>query len=323
MNNILFKFMRLKNPCKDKKMTNKVTMLFFLILFYSCAQPSKDTYSTKDNLNLDVIELAANSFISELSGELHEISGIISYDGLFWGFNDSGGEAMLYGFGMSGRIEQKIPVINAGNIDWESITQDESYIYVGDFGNNLGNRQDLCIYKIDKQQIERSQEHNSGVEAQKLEIRYAPQTDFSRSSGATSYDCEAMVEFNEDLYLFSKDWADRMSVYYKVEPDISNQELIAIDTFDVKGLVTGADINPDGNKLALLGYENYKAFIWLFTDFEEDNFFKGNALRIDLPDLDNAQTEGICFFGNDSLLVSCENSMGIPQQVFLVDIITP
>lgn len=303
-------------------MPNKVTMLFLLILFYSCANSPKNSESSKTDFTEGTIEKDVISYIPKLTSELNEISGLISYDDLFWGFNDSGGEPMLYGFGMSGQINRKIPIINASNKDWESITQDESHIYVGDFGNNFGNRQDLCIYKIDKEQIVKSKEQNTGVEAQKLEIRYAQQNDFSRSSVATSFDCEAMVEFKESLYLFSKDWADRKSVYYKAATNESNQVLAAVDTFDVKGLITGADINPDGKKLALLGYENYKAFIWLFTDFKEDNFFKGNALRIDLPDLDDAQTEGICFLGNDSILVSSESSRGIPQQVFLIDIKT-
>ena len=37
------------------------------------------------------------------------------------------------------------------NVDWEDITQDETHIYIADFGNNNGNRTDLKIYKILKQ----------------------------------------------------------------------------------------------------------------------------------------------------------------------------
>ncbi|MDZ7615227.1 MAG: hypothetical protein U5K51_17140 [Flavobacteriaceae bacterium] len=37
------------------------------------------------------------------------------------------------------------------NVDWEEISQDEDYIYIGDFGNNAnGNRRDLQIFKDKK-----------------------------------------------------------------------------------------------------------------------------------------------------------------------------
>ena len=59
---------------------------------------------------------------------------------LFWGFNDSGGKNILYAFDRSGKIKMEIEIVNAGNDDWESITQDAKHIYIGDFGNNNGNR---------------------------------------------------------------------------------------------------------------------------------------------------------------------------------------
>ena len=86
----------------------------------------------------------------ELPSELKEISGIeqISRD-LFVSINDSGDEPYLYLLNSKGVIKHKIYVAGAENIDWEDITYDGKYLYVGDFGNNLNNRRDLALYKIE------------------------------------------------------------------------------------------------------------------------------------------------------------------------------
>ena len=307
-----------QNSCKDKKMTNIVPTLAFLILFCSCISPGKNGEYKKASVVEDAVEINAEEYIPGLSATLNEISGLIIYDGLFWGFNDSGGKDELYGFDHSGEIMREVEIDDADNDDWESITQNEKHIFIGDFGNNGGHRKNLCIYKIKKKDLDN--EKKQKVEAKKIEIEYASQEEFGYSHLSTPFDCEAMVEFEDNLYIFSKDWAERTTVSYKIPVKRGKYKLHAVDTFDVHGLITGADINPDKNRLALLGYENYKAFIWLFSGFEGDDFLSGKAQLIQLPNLDNAQTEGICFLGNDSLLVACENSRGIRQQVFLVDL---
>ncbi len=46
-------------------------------------------------------------------------------------------EALLYGLNPeTGEILQRIEIENVKNRDWEDITIDETYFYVGDFGNN-------------------------------------------------------------------------------------------------------------------------------------------------------------------------------------------
>ncbi len=299
-------------------MTNIVPTLFLLILFYSC-NPAQNKSALQNEQNPEnVFSLKVESYIPDLSGTLTEISGLIKYDGLYWGFNDSGGKNELYGFDSSGEIKRTLEIEDASNDDWESVAQNEKHIFIGDFGNNGGYRKNLCIYKIKKKDIDNNT--RQAVKAKKIEIEYAAQENFGFSNLSTAFDCEAMIEIEGNLYLFSKNWADRTTECYIVPEKKGKYKLHARDTFDVKGLITGADIDPQTNRLALLGYENYKAFIWLFSDFEDDDFFNGKARLIQLPDLDNAQTEGICFLRSDSLLVACENSRGIRQQVFLIDL---
>ncbi len=97
---------------------------------------------------------AIPSEYSPLHNKVEETSGVIYFRKYIWTFNDSGGKPEIYKIDKeTGKVIQTVRIENAENHDWEDITQDKKYIYVGDFGNNLGNRQNLKIYKIKKKPI--------------------------------------------------------------------------------------------------------------------------------------------------------------------------
>jgi hypothetical protein len=110
-----------------------------------------------------------------LPNNVNETSGLLFFDGKIITHNDSGGEPNLYEIdSLTGSLLRTIAINNASNIDWEAITEDETHIYIGDIGNNSGNRQDLCIYKILKTDYEK----NTTVDAEKISFSYEDQTDF-------------------------------------------------------------------------------------------------------------------------------------------------
>ena len=93
----------------------------------------------------------STTLIGTLPENVLESSGLIYYNNRLITHNDSGNSPQLYELDSLGsQIFRTITINNATNIDWEDITQDDTYIYVGDFGNNSGNRQDLRIYRIKK-----------------------------------------------------------------------------------------------------------------------------------------------------------------------------
>lgn len=293
-------------------MTKILLYMLILFLFFSCTSQQ----ATKDKPEVAMLDY--HVFIPELNGKLNEISGIMIYDSFFWGFNDSGGKNKIYGFNKAGEIQKEIEFDEAKNQDWESITQDRDHIYMGDFGNNSGGRKNLRIYKIKKEAIKVKKEQQ--IKSKKISFNYSEQEQFGYLNNTTPFDCEAMVEFKGSLYLFSKDWKNRSTTVYRIPTKKGEYEISAIDTFNVKMLVTGADISRDKTKLALVGYENYQSFMWLFSNFSNDNFFEGESAFIDLKKMTNAQTEGICFYGNDTVLISCERTSAFKQQVFLFDL---
>jgi hypothetical protein len=52
--------------------------------------------------------------------------------------------------------------------------------------------------------------------------------------------------------------------------------------------------------------------MWLFWDFDGDNFFGGKKLRVDFPEMVFVQTEAIAFASEDELFFSCEESAMAP-----------
>ena len=155
-------------------------------------------------INLTLTAQTTN-FLTVLPDEVMESSGLINLDDRIITHNDSGGEAALFEIDRtSGMVLRKVVIENATNTDWEDICSDEDYIYIGDFGNNNGNRTDLKIYKISQEDYFNS----DTVQAEELNFNYQDQLNFSNQIYTTNYDAEALISKDDSLYLFSKNWGN-------------------------------------------------------------------------------------------------------------------
>jgi hypothetical protein len=253
-----------------------------------------------------------------LDRELKETSGLVFWRDALWTHNDSGNDPVIYKVDTSsGEIIQRIRIEGADNVDWEDITQDEGFIYVGDFGNNKGNRKDLKLYRINKDRIPAT--GDAEVRAEVIHFYFSDQETFEEQNRTNNYDCESVVSLGDHLYLFSKNWINQYTRLYKLpkEPGSYSAEYQA--TFKADGLITGAGLNPQGNRLIFIGYKEFTPFVWLFSDFDGDDFFGGESVRADLPHMKDAQTEGIAFTDSVRVMISCEK-LGTEPQVWSANI---
>ncbi|HEY1045329.1 MAG TPA: T9SS C-terminal target domain-containing protein [Bacteroidia bacterium] len=252
--------------------------------------------------------------VCALSDTLYESSGLIHFKGMFWSQNDGGNTPAIYAFdSISGRIMHITTINHASNIDWEEITQDSFHIYIGDFGNNAGNRKDLCIYKIKKSAINLNL-FNDTVDAEKIRFEMADQSNFNLPSQGHDYDMEAMFYHQNKLHLFSKNWADNSSRHYTCPTDSGFYSLTPLETLSDFGLVTGASINNKG-VIALIGYNkgDYKSFIWLIWDYNQMNLSSGNKRRFETGNaIAPGQNEAIAF-KNNYLYLSSEKAISNAQ----------
>jgi len=239
----------------------------------------------------------------KLPNLIKESSGLIKVDGKLWTINDSGGKAKLYQIDeKSGRIIKKVSIKGAYNHDWEALTYDNNYVYIGDFGNNRGNRRDLKIYKISRSDLK----NKKSIRAKSINFKYSDQKDFRSRPRKHNFDCEAMVAYHGKLYLFSKNWQDHKTRLYELPTTEGTYVAKYRDSFNVQGLITDASINKKLDILLLTSYsELLSVNVWTFTNFNKENFFKGLSKKLTLNSL-NAQIEGVTFIDNYKAYLSSE-----------------
>jgi hypothetical protein len=256
--------------------------------------------------------------IHNLPDEINESSGMVESGNLLWIINDSGNEPMIYGYNYQlNSIERRVFIADAVNTDWEELTQDAGHFYIGDFGNNLGDRKDLRIYIIDITDLQDADTVSpSGV----IEFSFEDQTDFTPANQNTSFDCEAFIVIDDSLVLFTKDWLTEQTKLYKLPAKPGTFTAEFIKQFNAVGLVSASAYNAKNQTLLLLGYHDYIPFIWKIPDFSLDNLTFDHSSRSDFSEFLGAQTESIAFSADGTIYVASETSPLVSASFFRVEL---
>lgn len=223
-----------------------------------------------------------------LPNELPETSGLIHFQQGLLTHNDNSDEQLYVIDSINGSVLQTYALNGTSNFDWEEITQDSLYLYVGDFGNNAGSRTDLHILRIEKSSL---LEGTPAIDT--IAFAYEDQTDFTPSNQNTAFDCEAFIAGTDSLFLFTKNWNDLFTVCYSVPKVPGNYLAQRKDSSDVNGLITGATYLPNKRLIILSGYSSLlQPFMYLLFDFEGTDFFSSFQQKINLS-LNFHQVEGV------------------------------
>ena len=304
----LLHMMKAQNGCTDSQATN-----------YNSSATTNDGSCTYPTTTL-VTTLKVNT------PAVPENSGIELVNGSVYIIGDSGNPPSISKIDtISGNVTQVINVSNYGNTDWEDITADPLYLYVGDFGNNDGNRTDLKILKIAKSQFANNAASVITVTAQAINFSYADQVGFEKDKN-TNFDCESFISVGDSLYLFTKNRGDFKTRVYRLPKKAGTYTINPYTNYNVNGKITGADYNPGTNEVVLVGYtgSSKNSFVWLLNNFQGTNFFSGNKRRLELGNTSAAwQTEGIAFCNETNthrIFISCETKSDIPAGIYVADI---
>lgn len=231
-----------------------------------------------------------------LASALIESSGLYCLDNQAVTLNDSGNKPELYTLNHEGKLIATLP-IDAENHDWEALTADEAFFYVGDFGNNRGKRTNLEIIKVRR---------DDGTVAQHLAVTYKANNVDANVAYDHDYDAEAMVAQGEHLWLISKSWHSRIAHVYAINKLSDNQNLEP--QYEIEGLpgvVTGIDWDARQNRFVVVGYTSNS--IGIFNPFIatlSDQFTVTSVQS--LPQF--AQVEGICAQANGDIWITQESS---------------
>ncbi len=262
----------------------KLKLLLILILL------SFQTKCSKKNIEIEIVNIPK---------KIDETSGLEILHGNFLTHNDSGGGAILFTFDNSGKKLSEHLIEGAKNTDWESLASDDKYIYIGDIGNNKGNRKNLRIYLVDfKFKLIDS-----------INFNYSNQLNFKKRK-KHEFDAEALVSFNDSLIIFSKNKKKLTTEVYTL-PKIRGEYSVNFKySYQVNALITGADYNSKEDLLALVGYNSNinKQYLFIFKNFST-NLNKNSFQKYIIP-ITNAQIEAIKIINKDFFWLTSENEGG-------------
>lgn len=265
-------------------------------LLWSCNPKAQEAPKTED-LKVEF----------SLPKKLKEVSGItLSQDNnTIWAIEDQGNKNVIYGLDRKGNFTSDVLVENTENHDWEDITKDATgNIYIGDFGNNDNDRQNLSILKVDLKDA--SQKSTKVI--QTTTFHYEGQTEFPPKKSNWLYDCEAFVEMNGNFYLFTKNRSkgfDGTFLVFQVPNKAGDFEAKQIGKLKLSGgysdaAITSAAINSTKDKIVLLNHKN----IQILTGFSADDFSKTKIEKVSLNH--NSQKEAVVFADDKTLLIADE-----------------
>jgi hypothetical protein len=223
----------------------------FLCVLTACGAESGDAASQPREVADDVLLIGKiqHRAVTESSG----IAVSRTSPELFWTHNDGGGKRqVLYAMTRTGQAVAEFRVTGASLEDWEDIAADgQGHLFLGDVGNNDAKRTSVAVYQVDEPDTKETQNGLARV-TRSWNLRY-PKAPF---------DCESLFVWNEHGYLISKVFDDERADIYRFS--LTNaapfQTLEVVAEVKIDSPVTGADISPDGNLLAVLAKNGAYAF---------------------------------------------------------------
>jgi hypothetical protein len=198
-------------------------------------------------------------------------------------------------------------VPGATNHDWEAMTVQGEYLWIGDIGNNANKRTDLALYRIPVNEVK----HGKIQSVKQFPFRYPDQTAFPPEPEKRMYDAEALVAIGNDLYIFTKNRTKPFTGsfhVYKLTPSADSLIVSQLPSGQLRASspnfryrITDATLSPDGSLLLLLAPDR----IWFFAVKNGQPSFS-HCLKTKRF-IKKSVREAITFIGDDEIAITSEN----------------
>lgn len=250
-----------------------------------------------------------------LPKELKEISGLTASGANIWAITDKP-KARVFKLDTAGRLLQTVNVSNVEASDVEAVTSDSNFIYIGDVGDNTGDRVERKIIRISSSSIPAGKEVQ--VNGETIDFTF-PDEEVVEKKSHNNFDCESVMSFKDSLYVFTKDREDKVTKLYVLPKTPGKYVAKYINSFNSEGLITDAAVNSQNNEVAIIGYHkgHLYPFIYLFTNFHGNDFFSGDYEKINLATKAwDWQLEGITFSNKNIVYFACEGTDHVPATFY-------
>jgi hypothetical protein len=254
---------------------------------------------------------------------IDESSGIVAsrrHPNFYWTHNDSGDGPFLYAFDRRGGKRGTWRVTNAKAYDWEDIAAGpggqpgQSFLYVGDIGDNDKERREIIVYRVAEPVITDADADTNRFEPQQtqpaeaIHLRYA--------NGKHDAEALAVHPITGDLYVITKTRnTTSAAAVYKLAAPFSTSTINTLEKVGeirlpslFPGMITGADISPDGRKIILCDYFNaYEMSLPEGSSGSFDDIWKQPVAVVRLGTRE--QGEAVCYrLDGQAILATSENS---------------
>lgn len=288
--------------------------IIFIFLSHCLTGKSNERISV-DSLprkKIKTIKVSKNSFlqIGTLPEQIKEASGLaLANQQNFWTHNDDG-IPVLYCIDREGKLIRTLYLNNA-NSGWEDLARDEEgNLYIGGFGNNKNDKKDLKILIVKNPESFEGKIYSADI----INFTYEDQYDFPPPPSKRNFDADAFIVWRDSLFIFTKNRTSPFSGYtkvYRLPKSPGQHTAVLVDSLFLgtgpmmDNWITGADISPDGSKLALLGHSR----VWIISGFKRDHFSSGQIVKIELANY--THKAGVAFSSENELFIVDEKEFGI------------
>jgi len=217
-----------------------------------------------------------------LPEEVSETSGLFcTKDGAVT-VNDSGNSSTLYFLNDQG-VVRKHTQLTFPNKDIEAITGNDDRFFIGDVGNNRGQRNFVTLRQVNRQTYKKEQSYRLTYKNNN------PSTNFPYNH---DYDAEALTLKNDTLVMFSKSWQSEIANVYEIARSPNSQTLSPVKTIDgLPGIITGADWDETNQQYVVVGYNsNLLGFLRPFLATLSESYVITGVNELE----GFGQVEGVC-----------------------------
>ena len=203
----------------------------------------------------------------------------------------------MYYLNENGEILFKRMFNELKNNDWEDLTADEEFIYIGDIGNNFDTRENLRIIKTSINQNDNTFEL--------VNFYYPEQKDFTFKQ-LSMYDAEGLISIGDYLIIFTKNRAKKITEIYRLPKKAGDYKAELIGEIDVDSIVTAADYDNQTKLLVLTSTSDFSEYF--IVTIENFDLSKLNSIKINkfkIP-IEKTQVESIKIINKSSFWITSE-----------------
>ena len=237
--------------------------------------------------------------VATLGSTLEETSSLLYLDGRLLTINDASGDKNIYEIDQTtGGISRSVNLFKANNVDWESLAHDNDHIYVCDTGDDEGERDELKIYRVTKENYL----NYDVIVSEVTKFTYPFLNGFDHG-----FNCEASVVIDDRIYLFTKAYNGEPTRVFSVPTEIGNYVAEFVQEIALAPRVTDASVMDNGQILVSQIDDNNNLTISRL-DWDGQQFNISDQQSPTVPADFSGQIEGICPLDNGNFYLTREKS---------------